>query len=190
MKLVVGLGNPGRKYTNTRHNVGFMALDHYSHKARFKPEAKFGAELREDNTGTEKVIFAKPQTYMNRSGQPVRSIVDYYQLDTENILIIYDELALPFGTVRSRSGGEAAGHNGIKSIIKHLDNPDFKRLRIGIANEHADKQPAEKFVLQTFSRQEKKLLPEIFQLTTPLIDRFVNGDDLPAETHRLENQAD
>lgn len=180
MKLIVGLGNPGNRYSNTRHNAGILALNHYTQKKqmRFEVKPKFEAELGKSGD----VIIIKPLTMMNNSGLAVRKIADYYDINPSDILIIYDELALPFGTIRTRKAGSAAGHNGVKSIIKHLGNDSFIRLRIGIANELSDKQPAAEFVLKQFSKDELKLLPEIFELSNPLIARFAESGNLTAET--------
>ncbi|MEX0748520.1 MAG: aminoacyl-tRNA hydrolase [Candidatus Saccharimonadales bacterium] len=188
MKLIVGLGNAGNRYANTRHNAGVMALNHYTQKkqVRFEHKTKFEAELAKK----QDTIFIKPLTMMNRSGLAVRKISEFYDIPVEDILIIYDELALPFGTIRSRGGGQHAGHNGIKSIINHLKSDNFARLRIGIANEFTSKQPAEEFVLQSFSKAENKLLPEIFELSNPIIASFAESGVLLKETHKYEPEED
>lgn len=188
LKLIVGLGNPGPKYSRTRHNAGFMALEHYLDNypgldsGAFKDEKRFKSQVAVLGTGEEKVILLKPQTFMNDSGRSVRAAVDYYSLEPSDVLVIYDELALPFGTIRARQGGESAGHNGIKSIINHYGR-DFNRLRIGIANEFTDKHPADKFVLSDFSRDEQEKLPEILNIAGECIEKFIKGG-LPPETYK------
>lgn len=188
MKLIVGLGNPGDKYFRTRHNAGFMALDHYLNNypgldsGAFKDDKRFKSLVAVLGTGEGKVALLKPQTFMNDSGRSVRAAMDYYNLEPSDILVIYDELALPFGTIRARQGGESAGHNGIKSIINHCGS-DFTRLRIGIANEFTDKHPADKFVLSDFSRNEQAKLPEIMDIAGECIEKFIKGGLAP-ETYK------
>lgn len=188
MKAIIGLGNPGDKYRATRHNIGFMALESYLDGAGFKDSTNLHCLLHESsNDHGEKLLFAEPQTYMNNSGMAVRAISDYFSLAPVDILVIYDELALPFGTIRTRIGGESAGHNGIKSIQRHLSDSNFGRLRLGIANKHSQRYKPETFVLKPFSRNEKKLLDDVFELTTPIIEQFSQTGELPAETYRLED---
>jgi len=171
MFLIVGLGNPSKKFEKTRHNAGFQAVDFLvGEKDKFNRSKKLNAEILKQGEN----IFAKPQTFMNRSGQAVRSLVDYYKIKPENVIVIYDELDLPFGEIRIRESGSSAGHNGIKSIIEHLGTDEFYRIRIGIANEKKDKIPADKFVLKKFSRGElkeleKKILPEVEEKIDELI---------------------
>lgn len=190
LKLIVGLGNPGGKYAGNRHNAGFMALERYT-KTRLgaRPETfKLNKSLKslvlETASNDEKVLLVKPGTFMNKSGQAVRAAQDYFQIANENTLIIYDELALPFGTIRARQGGESAGHNGIKSVIAHCGG-DFNRLRVGVANQYADKQPADKFVLSDFSSDERTKLPEVLDKTSECIDMFIKNG-LKPETHTVE----
>jgi len=160
MFLIVGLGNPGLKYKKTRHNAGFQSVDFLIRKEKWVKDKKTNSKIIK----TKKYILAKPQTFMNNSGQAVRSLMDYYKI--KNIIIIYDELDLFFGEIRVRDKGSSAGHNGIKSIIEYLGTENFWRIRIGIANEDSNKVPAEKFVLKKFSRLEQKelqnrILPEV-----------------------------
>lgn len=136
MKLIVGLGNPGKAYTKTRHNVGFMVLDALMQELNLKPQNKFKAEFAQTTLHGEVVYLLKPQTFMNLSGESVRLIKDFYKIEDPDILVIYDDLDLPVGKLRLREKGSSGGHNGIKSIISHLHHQDFKRLRIGI-----DKNP-------------------------------------------------
>ncbi|MBU4360450.1 aminoacyl-tRNA hydrolase [Candidatus Parcubacteria bacterium] len=160
MFLIIGLGNPGLKYKKTRHNAGFQAVNFLIGKEKWTKDKKTNSKIIK----TEKYIVAKPQTFMNNSGQAVRSLMDYYKI--KNIIIIYDELDLSFGEIRVRDKGSSAGHNGIKSIIEHLGTENFWRIRVGIANEYKEKMPADKFVLKKFSRIEQKelqnkILPDV-----------------------------
>ena len=171
MKLIVGLGNPGRKYKDTKHNIGFMCLDRYAEiqKVKFKKDNKFSGEwLKLGN-----VILLKPHTFMNLSGQSIRQTMDYYNIDLEDVLIIYDDLALPLGKLRLREQGSAGGHNGIKSVVQHLGTQEFKRVRIGI-----DSNPlieTKDYVLGKFSKEDKKELQLSIEQTSNLIEDFKNN---------------
>ena len=133
-KLVVGLGNPGDKYVETRHNVGFMLIDKMCKELdlKFTVDKIFQVEIASTFLKGEKVYFAKPLTFMNESGRAVHALLSYYGLDIDDLLVIYDDLDMAVGKIRLRSKGSAGGHNGIKSIIKHIDSQDFKRIKIGI----------------------------------------------------------
>lgn len=131
MKLVVGLGNPGKEYDLTRHNVGFMVLDHYLGDVRWS--LKFNGLYYQTNVGGEKIIFLKPQSYMNLSGGVVRKFVDYFDIDVNDVLIVHDDLDLPIGKIRVKFNSSAGGHNGIKDIISNLGSSSFGRLKIGIS---------------------------------------------------------
>lgn len=186
MKLVIGLGNPEDKYKSTRHNVGFAALDEYAKKNNlsFQSKDKFKAAIAEYNSASEKVIFAKPTTYYNLVGESARVIADFYKIDPVDILIVHDELALPFGIVRTRLSGSAAGNNGIKSIIEHIGE-DTPRIRIGIHNDLATQIHDADFVLGKFTKDES----EILQKTTlskviELIDEFIGGNHI-STSHTL-----
>lgn len=152
MKMVVGLGNPGKKYQATKHNIGFITLDElaYQEKVSFN-KSKFEADVAETRFGTEKVLFVKPQTFMNDSGRSVRPLMDYYNVDLKDLLVIYDDLDLPVGKIRLRQKGSAGGHNGIKSIIQHVGSQDFNRIRIGIDRPYP-KQTVIQHVLSPFAK--------------------------------------
>jgi PTH1 family peptidyl-tRNA hydrolase len=159
MKLIFCLGNPEEKYSGTRHNVGFFVADVFAkeHKAEFQLKGKFRAQLAEISVHGEKVLIAKPTTYYNLVGESMRSLIDFYKLEPSDILIVHDELALPFGTVRARIGGSDAGSNGIKSINQH-GGQDTNRLRVGIASEMRAVMGDVDFVLGRFNADEQKLL--------------------------------
>ena len=170
MKLVVGLGNPGRKYKSTKHNVGFMCLDYFAkeNKLKFKKDNKFSGEtLRMGN-----LVLLKPHTFMNESGQSVRKIMNFYNISENDILIIHDDLDLPLGKTRLREKGSSAGHNGIKSIMSNIQTEEFKRVRIGI-----DKNPLyepKNYVLSSFSKKEKALVEPILIKVSEIITDFNN----------------
>lgn len=167
MKLIVGLGNPGQQYKKTRHNIGFMVLDQLSQN--FKFNKKLEADLAMEN----KVIFAKPQTFMNESGRAVAKIVAYYNIPKKNIYIIHDDKDLNFGSLRIRISGSAAGHNGIKSIIEHLQTQDFIRFRLGVKNPIIEKQGTTDFVLSNFSKLEQSELKHIFIVIAEAIETAI-----------------
>ncbi len=161
MKLIIGLGNPGGDYQRTRHNIGFMVLDEFArlHGASFLPKSKFKAELAETTINGEKVLLAKPTTFYNSSGEAVRAIMDFYKITPADVLVIHDELALPFGTLRARSAGSDAGNNGIKNISGHVGE-NYARLRVGTWNERRDQLDDAVFVLSPLSRDERNKLQE------------------------------
>lgn len=177
MKLILAQGNPGKEYIATRHNVGFFMIDKfaYDHSAEFSIKSKFHAEIAETTLYGEKVILAKPTTYYNETGRSARALVDFYKLDpAKDLLVVYDDLALPFGTIRTRQKGSSAGNNGIKSLNAALGE-DYMRLRIGIYNPLRDRLPDADFVLAKFTANEKDVLADIYTLTSHFIDDFIQG---------------
>lgn len=133
MKVFVGLGNPGRQYEETRHNIGFMVIDELADKWNIPlTQSKFKGIFGQGTVNGEKVLLVKPLTYMNLSGECVRPLLDFYKLDVEDLVVIYDDLDLPAGKLRLRQKGSAGGHNGIKSLIQHLGTQNFNRIRMGI----------------------------------------------------------
>ncbi|HEY3413265.1 MAG TPA: aminoacyl-tRNA hydrolase [Armatimonadota bacterium] len=154
MKLIVGLGNPGSQYETTRHNAGWMALDRlaHDHGARFRTERRFRGDAAElDLPGVGRVLLLKPLTFMNLSGESVQAAAAFYKIEPADILVITDDYALPLGFVRVRARGSAGGHNGLKSIIAHLNTNEFPRVRIGVGAPTAD---AIGHVLGTFRKEE------------------------------------
>jgi len=178
MKLIVGLGNPGSQYLNTRHNLGFNALNYFQDTlADFLPWQsleKFKALISEGQINGEKIILAKPQTFMNLSGQAVKLLTDFYKIDPSDTWILHDDLDLPLGTLRLNQEGSAAGHNGLVSIIEKLGTKNFVRFRLGIApngqnifSTLAKKfLPTKNFVLQKFTTGEKEAVQEINKKTS------------------------
>ncbi|MEK7125299.1 MAG: aminoacyl-tRNA hydrolase [Patescibacteria group bacterium] len=149
MKLIIGLGNPGAKYHNTRHNLGFRAVDVLARETKWQDSKKFQALMAEANINGQKILLAKPQTFMNESGQAARSIIDFYKIPLADMLVIYDDIDLLVGDTRLRAEGSAGGHNGMASIIEHLGTEAVARFRLGVAEAKTGKQdiPAEDYVL-------------------------------------------
>ncbi len=176
MKLIIGLGNPESQYDSTRHNVGFFMLDALAsrHSVAFKHSTKFRADLAELTVGTEKCLLIKPTTYYNLVGESVRSVMDFYKLEASDVLIIHDDLALPFGTIRTRLGGSDAGNNGIKSLNQHISETT-QRIRIGTWNELRDRMDDVEFVLGKFSANERKNLTQFVEIIDQQVMEFCSG---------------
>lgn len=170
LKLVVGLGNPGKEYVNTRHNVGFMVVDEYINNNAWKK--KFDGLYQIIAIGQEKVVFLKPVTFMNLSGNAVRKVVDFYNISVENILVIQDDLDLPFGKFRLKRNSSSGGHNGIKSIISALSTDAFCRLKIGIG--HDRNFDTVDYVLNSFSKSEMNYLKGNYLTYFKIIDSFIS----------------
>lgn len=172
MKLIVGLGNPGKEYDNTRHNVGFKVLDYYS-KDGWK--SKFSSLIKEENIYSEKVIFCKPQIFMNNSGLAVKQIVDFYHLEIKDILIIQDDLDEEVGHYKLKQNSSSGGHNGINSIIDNLNSTEFFRLKIGISNDK--KRLTKDYVLSKFNPEEteiiQNLLPKFKEIIISYIEKGI-----------------
>ncbi len=172
MKLIVGLGNPGEIYKITRHNIGFMVIDHYINDNDWK--TKWNSLYYEKTINNEKVIFIKPLTYMNLSGNAVAEYVNFYKLNLSDILIIQDDLDLKIGTYRLKNNSSDGGHNGIKSIIDKLGTKNFTRLKIGISKDI--KGNTKEYVLGKFSQEEMDTLDKLFPLFDEIITSFIlNG---------------
>jgi PTH1 family peptidyl-tRNA hydrolase len=161
MKCFVGLGNPGKKYESTRHNIGFMAIDAFASRWSIPMTGqKFKAIIGEGVVKGEKVILIKPQTYMNLSGESVRAYLDFYKADIEDLVIIYDDLDTSVGQMRLRYKGSAGGHNGIKSIIQHLGTQEFNRIRLGISRPQPGFDIAD-YVLSLFLKEEQIVIGDM-----------------------------
>jgi len=173
MKLIIGLGNPGKKYEKTRHNLGFLAINKLAEKigmGDWKIKMQFNANITQGNFNNEKIILAKPQTFMNNSGIAVKSITDYYKIPAEDILIIHDDIDLELGEIKIQKNRGSAGHKGVQSIIDSLKTKNFIRIRIGIKLVSEETIiSAEKFVLQKFSKEEEKTVQEIIKKAAGLI---------------------
>lgn len=159
MKLIVGLGNPGKKYELTRHNIGFMVADQVVGRhgfGGFRPDKKMEAEI----TRSDSIIIAKPRTFMNESGRAVRKLSRYYKILPEDVWIIHDDKDLPFGALRIRQRGSSAGHKGLQSVIDHMGAENFPRFRCGILDPEKEIKDTAKYVLKKFSSKQKRALPE------------------------------
>lgn len=162
MLLLVGLGNPGSKYNNNRHNIGFMAVDEIIHRHNFSSSKdRFQGAMAEGRLGGEKVITLKPQTFMNLSGQSVGEAVRYFKLEPENVIIFHDELDIPSGKVKFKTGGGHAGHNGLRSIDQHMDK-NYHRIRLGIGHP-GDKDLVSNHVLSDFAKADKAWLEPLLE---------------------------
>lgn len=170
MKLVVGLGNPGKEYDKTRHNIGFMVLDDYLGNVKWS--TKFNALYYECVVNQEKVLFVKPLTYMNNSGNAVGEFVRYYNFDMKDILIIQDDLDEEIGLYKLKVNSSSGGHNGIKSIISSLGTQSFPRLKVGIGS--VKKDEVIDYVLGKFSKREMEILNNEFSTFRKIIESFVN----------------
>jgi peptidyl-tRNA hydrolase, PTH1 family len=173
-QLIVGLGNPGSKYDQTRHNIGFVAIDTLakSWQISLAENRKFQGIFGEGRSAAGKIRLLKPTTFMNLSGQSIRAVMDWYKLPAEAVLVVYDDMDLPLGKIRLRQSGSAGGHNGMKSAIAHLGSQNFPRLRIGIGapkEGDPDKQVIA-HVLGRFSATEDRLLPEVMKLIEDAVE--------------------
>lgn len=179
MKMIVGLGNPGREYEKTRHNVGFMVMDRIADVFNVSIDMKkFNGEYVKFKYQGEDVILLKPMTYMNNSGESVIQIMNYFKIDVSDFLVIYDDMDMPVGKLRLRESGSAGGHNGVKSIIAHVGTQNFKRIRIGI-----DKHPRIKvvdYVLGRFNKDEQPLIDEGIENAVKAVQVFLEKDFVAA----------
>lgn len=171
MKLITGLGNIGEKYCFTRHNAGFMVLDKWAldNNVSFKEDKKLKCFI----TKLGENILIKPTTFMNLSGEAVRAVMDYYKIDVKDILIVYDDIALDLGRIRFRANGSDGGHNGIKSIIKHVGTKEFDRLKIGIGPQ--PNIPSENYVLQNFPKDKLHELKEVIKRADEAIEFYLDN---------------
>lgn len=185
--LIVGLGNIGAEYDNTRHNIGFMAIDDFAQKNNFdkwihKKDLK--AHFTQKTFGTTRVILIKPTTFMNLSGEAVQATQSFYKIAPEKTYVLYDELDIPFGQIRMRMGGSAAGHNGVKSLIQHGSEP-CGRIRIGIGPKTHEKMDSADFVLGKFSTDQQEKLPALYNEINSILTETIYGDQLFAETRTI-----
>jgi len=171
MKAIIGLGNPETKYNFTRHNIGFMVLDRILLSYNIKLTEKFKSFFAKKDD----LIFLMPLTYMNLSGEAVIQIVNFYKLEPKDLLIIYDDISLDVGTLRFRKNGSDGGHNGIKSIIKHLSSKDFNRLKVGVGPYKGDIDLAN-FVLQKFTKDENEIFNQVATIASQAAIDWTNTD--------------
>ncbi len=177
--LIAGLGNPGSKYEATRHNAGFMALDHFAASAgcALPKSKKYEGRYCRQRLYGQQVVLVKPDTYMNLSGRCVAAMIRFFKIPLNNILILHDDLDLPFGKIKVVAAGGAGGHNGIRSIIQHCGVRDFARVKIGIGRPPRESEgrgiPVECYVLAQFSREEAASLDPVFETTDQAIELFL-----------------
>ncbi len=187
MKIILAQGNPGSKYDKTRHNIGFYLIDKFAEgqDASWIEKSKFNALTAELTIDDEKVILAKPTTYYNDTGLSVRKLVDFYNLDaSQDLLVIHDDLSLPLGTIRVRQRGSDAGNNGIKSINQHIGE-NYHRLRIGVWNELRDQIDDASFVLSKMHKDEyANLEQKIYPLVSEKISSFINSN-IDITSHKI-----
>ena len=190
MKIIAGLGNPGSKYEFTRHNTGFLMVDFYAQEKGFKiNKLKNNALTGEYTLNGEKLLFVKPQTYMNLSGEAIRAIADYYKVEDEDILIIYDDISLPIGRLRIRKKGTDGGHNGIKNIIYQLQTDVFPRIKVGVSM--CDKENMIDYVLGSFSKKELEVLYKVAKVTVKAIDTIITeGTEAAMNLYNSTNLGD
>lgn len=171
MYLIVGLGNIGSEYKNTRHNVGFDIIDLLSNKYNIPVNrAKFKGMCGEGNISTNKVILLKPSTYMNLSGESIREAVDFYKIDSENVIVIHDDISLECGKLRIRTKGSAGGHNGIKSVIACMGTDIFLRIKVGVGQ---PKGELVSYVLGKFSKEDREKVEKIFDISVEAVEAII-----------------
>ena len=175
MKLIVGLGNPGKEYAGTRHNCGFMVIDRLASKLNVDVDQnKFKGLYAKVKYHGEDIILLKPQTYMNLSGESVNAVMNFFKIDKDDLLVIYDDLDMPVSKLRLRKTGSAGGHNGIKNIIAHLNSQDFKRIRVGI-DRHKYMNVAD-YVLSRFSKVESEAIEQGIENAANAVLDYLDND--------------
>lgn len=182
--LIVGLGNVGREYDGTRHNIGFECLDTFASANNFAPwieKKDLKCRTTTGSIGGNRVILCKPTTMMNLSGEAVQAIASFYKLGAEQTVVVHDELDMPFGAIRTRVGGSAAGHNGLKSLMQHFGE-NFGRVRIGVGPKTPEQMDAADFVLGKFSAHEQAQLKNLTQETTAILSEYIFSGELPHDT--------
>lgn len=175
MRLVVGLGNPGPEYQDNRHNLGFKVVDELQARARGNtPRAKFGAELCEVTIAGERVLLCKPMEYMNVSGQVVARVAGFWKVPVAEVVVVHDELDLPFARLKLGAGGGHGGHNGVRSLLADLGDASFARVRVGVGRPTAGHDPAN-YLLSNFSRAEAKELPDLIGVAADAVEAIIKG---------------
>ncbi|HEX5744322.1 MAG TPA: aminoacyl-tRNA hydrolase [Candidatus Saccharimonadales bacterium] len=183
--LLVGLGNPGKKYELTRHNAGFMCIDEFVNKTEEMDKWIEKKDLKcffsTGQMGQNRVIAIKPTAYMNLSGEAVQAVMNFYKIPSDKVAVIHDELDIDFGQIRLRRGGSSAGHNGIKSVTRHIGE-DYNRIRIGIGPKKPASIESEDFVLQKFPSEQQEQLPNMKREIVSILNEYLYGTELPHET--------
>lgn len=174
MKIIIGLGNPGKKYAGTRHNIGFRIVEAFAgkHGLKFSVKKQLKAEVTEGVQGGQKFVLIKPQTFMNLSGEAVHATLNWHKASVLDMIVIYDDIDTEFKEVRFKEKGSSGGHNGIQSIITHVGTSIFNRLKFGVNRPPAGRDPAD-YVLAKFSKDEEKEIPEILNRAIEKIEEFL-----------------
>lgn len=178
MKIIAGLGNPGKKYEGTKHNTGFMAVDYYLKNNGLALEReKFEGKYTKQKISGEDTILLEPQTYMNDSGRSVAQFARFFKIEPQDILIVHDDMDMPLGKIRIRANGKSGGHNGIKSIIRDLGSSNFNRLKIGIRHpDNVTEASVISWVLSPFNKEQSKLMDTAFETGSKVINDFIAGE--------------
>ncbi len=186
MRLIIGLGNPDLRYQSTRHNIGFLVIDKLASDYNISVSLKgFDAFFGRGKIGAIPVLLAKPQTYMNISGVSAKKLIDYFKIDIKDLIVVHDDIDLPFETIRLKAGGGHAGHKGLISVIDHLGDMEFIRVRIGIAKP-PNRSMVEKYVLEPFTEDEMKLLPQITASASDAVKMIISSGIQAAMNHYNE----
>lgn len=179
MLLLVGLGNPEPKYAGNRHNVGFMVIDELASRAHAGPfRQKFSGSFAKAQFGAEEVVLLKPETFMNLSGESVQKAMKFFKVSLKDVVVVHDELDLPFATVRIKKGGGAAGHNGLKSIMQHGSGDGFARVRVGIGRPQSGR--VEGYVLSDFGASDRAELPDVLNQSADAVEAIVRNGTVVA----------
>ena len=187
MYIIAGLGNPGKKYENTRHNIGFITIDSLASKHNITVDKlKFKALVGEGRISGQKVILVKPQTYMNLSGESIQEVMNFYKVDPENLIIIYDDIDLDLGALRIRKSGSAGTHNGMRSVVQHINSTAFPRIRIGMGGPKGD---IVDFVIGGMSKAESEVLKETVDKAAEAIDCIIeSGIDMSMNRYNTKKK--
>ena len=174
MKIIVGLGNPGKEYEKTKHNLGFLFLEYLENKYNFEIKKKaYDSFICETKYKDKKVVFVKPQTYMNLSGNAVQKVKNFYKVDSKDIIVIFDDIDIPFETIKYKTTGSGGTHNGMKNIVQCLNSKDFSRIKIGLGGLKHENQDLKDFVLQKFSKEQLEKLQIVFEKAEDRLDEFL-----------------
>ena len=175
--LIVGLGNPGAEYARTRHNIGFMAVEHLGQRqnAVWTVEKRFDSRIAKATVAGKRALLCQPQTYMNVSGKAVGALMDFYRLPLERLMVIVDDADLPFGTVRLRPGGSSGGHHGLDSIESRLGSREYARIRMGIGRERAEVREITGYVLGKFASNESEILSKMLERVALQVDKWLEA---------------
>jgi PTH1 family peptidyl-tRNA hydrolase len=190
IQLIVGLGNPGTEYEPTRHNAGFWFVDELAQRCQqsFRAEARFHSDVARCLLQGAECRLQKPQTYMNRSGQAVRALMQFFRISSEQILVAHDELDLPAGTIKLKKGGGHGGHNGLRDLISHLDSREFYRLRIGIGHPGHKDQVVD-YVLKQPGKQDRRLIDDAIDAALDVMPAVIGGH-MEKAMHKLHSRND